>query len=337
MSNTNNSLQTQTSNALHNPIMKAGGKDHPPMVAPVDACPNTCETWKATERLKQGELISIQDLETNLYWEFGKFTSPDYETLESYYSRFVTLVKQSQELKTVFYHKLYDILKQHQNEVNEIRAERLAHHNKLLQRNEEKKLINSWLKLSNQSRRNYKPTNNNLRTSSNTSRATQDNTPRINRGTRYDNQRVVNVAGARENVGTQVVQQSQIQCYNCKEYGHVARNSQTTTQVATITNEKMYCVESKREADLVNAEYMGISRQTTLQKCHMKWLWKNKHDEENTIIRNKARLVAKGYNQQEGIDFEESFAPVARLKAVRLFVAYAAYKSFPVYQKGYQE
>ncbi|GJV13756.1 ribonuclease H-like domain-containing protein [Tanacetum coccineum] len=64
----------------------------------------------------------------------------------------------------------------------------------------------------------------------------------------------------------------------------------------------------------------------------MKWLWKNKHDEENTIIRNKARLVAKGYNQQEGIDFEESFAPVARLKAVRLIVAYAAYKSFPVYQ-----
>nr|GEW77520.1 ribonuclease H-like domain-containing protein [Tanacetum cinerariifolium] len=42
---------------------------------------------------------------------------------------------------------------------------------------------------------------------------------------------------------------------------------------------------------------------------NMKWLWKNKHDEENTIIHNKARLVAKGYNQQEGIDFEESFAP----------------------------
>nr|GEW42637.1 hypothetical protein [Tanacetum cinerariifolium] len=69
----------------------------------------------------------------------------------------------------------------------------------------------------------YKPTNNNLRTSSNTSRANQDNTPRINRGTGYDNQRVVNVDGARENVGTQVVQQSGIQCYNCKEYGHVAR------------------------------------------------------------------------------------------------------------------
>nr|GEY67572.1 retrovirus-related Pol polyprotein from transposon TNT 1-94 [Tanacetum cinerariifolium] len=64
----------------------------------------------------------------------------------------------------------------------------------------------------------------------------------------------------------------------------------------------------------------------------MKWLWKNKHNEDNTIIRNKDRLVAKGYNQQEGIDFEESFAPVARLEAIWLFVAYVAHKSFPVYQ-----
>ncbi|GJY37343.1 retrovirus-related pol polyprotein from transposon TNT 1-94 [Tanacetum coccineum] len=65
---------------------------------------------------------------------------------------------------------------------------------------------------------------------------------------------------------------------------------------------------------------------------NMKRIWKNKHDEENTVIRNKARLVAKGYAQKEGIDFEESFAPVARLEAVRLFVVYAAHKSFPVYQ-----
>ncbi|GJV57283.1 retrovirus-related pol polyprotein from transposon TNT 1-94 [Tanacetum coccineum] len=64
----------------------------------------------------------------------------------------------------------------------------------------------------------------------------------------------------------------------------------------------------------------------------MKWIWKNKRDEENIVIRNKARLVAKGYAQKEGIDFEESFALVARLEAVRLFAAYAAHKSFPAYQ-----
>ncbi|GKA62566.1 hypothetical protein Tco_0762085 [Tanacetum coccineum] len=124
MSKTNNNLQTQTSNALHNAIIEAGGKDRPPMLALgymenyknvsqdirdqliaeaeavqiiltgidndiyfiVDACPNACEMWKAIERLKQDV----------------------------------------QELKTVPYHKLYDILKQHQTEVNEIRAERLA-------------------------------------------------------------------------------------------------------------------------------------------------------------------------------------------------------------------
>ncbi|GJS32868.1 retrovirus-related pol polyprotein from transposon TNT 1-94 [Tanacetum coccineum] len=65
---------------------------------------------------------------------------------------------------------------------------------------------------------------------------------------------------------------------------------------------------------------------------NMKWLWKNRSDKKNTVIRNKARLVAKGYAQKEGIDFEESFAPVVQLEDVRLFVVYAAHKSFLVYQ-----
>ncbi|GKB75410.1 retrovirus-related pol polyprotein from transposon TNT 1-94, partial [Tanacetum coccineum] len=59
---------------------------------------------------------------------------------------------------------------------------------------------------------------------------------------------------------------------------------------------------------------------------------KNKHDEENTVIRNKSRLVVRGYRQEEGIDFEESFAPVARMEAIRIFLAYAAHKSFIVFQ-----
>nr|GEX70221.1 hypothetical protein [Tanacetum cinerariifolium] len=65
---------------------------------------------------------------------------------------------------------------------------------------------------------------------------------------------------------------------------------------------------------------------------NLKWLWKNKYDEDNIVIRNKARLVAKGYSQKEGINFKESFAPVAMLEVVRLFVAYTAHKSFLVYQ-----
>ncbi|GKC67148.1 retrovirus-related pol polyprotein from transposon TNT 1-94 [Tanacetum coccineum] len=63
----------------------------------------------------------------------------------------------------------------------------------------------------------------------------------------------------------------------------------------------------------------------------VKWIWKNKTDAKNTVIRHKSRLVGKGYGQEEGINFEEYFAPVARLEAVRIFVAYAAHKNFPIY------
>nr|GEV50583.1 hypothetical protein [Tanacetum cinerariifolium] len=60
----------------------------------VDACPNACEMWKSIERLKQGESINVQDFETNLFWEFRKFTSLDGESLESYYSRLYKLMNE---------------------------------------------------------------------------------------------------------------------------------------------------------------------------------------------------------------------------------------------------
>ncbi|GKC00274.1 hypothetical protein Tco_0986410, partial [Tanacetum coccineum] len=104
MSNSNTNLQTQSSNALHNAIMEAGIDND--IYSTVDACPNACEMWKAIERLKQACQKSVSCYKSS--------------------SECPVLVKQSQELKTVSYHKLYDILKQHQNEVNEIRAERLA-------------------------------------------------------------------------------------------------------------------------------------------------------------------------------------------------------------------
>ncbi|KAI3729553.1 hypothetical protein L6452_18214 [Arctium lappa] len=63
-----------------------------------------------------------------------------------------------------------------------------------------------------------------------------------------------------------------------------------------------------------------------------KWLFRNKRDERGIVIRNKARLVAQGYTQEEGIDYEEVFAPVARIEAIRLFLAYASYMKFKVYQ-----
>ncbi|KAK6163483.1 hypothetical protein DH2020_000347 [Rehmannia glutinosa] len=63
-----------------------------------------------------------------------------------------------------------------------------------------------------------------------------------------------------------------------------------------------------------------------------KWVFRNKMNEEGFVVRNKAKLVAKGYCQEEGIDFDETFAPVARLEAIRMFLAYVAHKNFIVYQ-----
>ncbi|KAL8092818.1 hypothetical protein AgCh_034895 [Apium graveolens] len=63
-----------------------------------------------------------------------------------------------------------------------------------------------------------------------------------------------------------------------------------------------------------------------------KWVFRNKMDENGIVFRNKARLVAKGYYQQEGIDFDETFAPVVRLETIRIFLAYAAHANFKVYQ-----
>nr|GFA11187.1 hypothetical protein [Tanacetum cinerariifolium] len=184
----------------------------------VDACQIAQEMWEAIERLQQGESLNIQDVKTNLFWEFGKFTSNDGETMESYYtrfykmmnemirnnltvttiqvnvqflqqlqpewSRFVTIVKQQHKLDEVSYHKLFDILKQYKNEVNELHAEKLTRNANPLA------LI-------------YKPTNNNLRTSSNSKNKNVDTTPRYkndDHSGQFGTQRTVNVAGPREKV-----------------------------------------------------------------------------------------------------------------------------------------
>ncbi|GJW13965.1 putative ribonuclease H-like domain-containing protein [Tanacetum coccineum] len=63
-----------------------------------------------------------------------------------------------------------------------------------------------------------------------------------------------------------------------------------------------------------------------------KWVFRNKKDKRGIVIKNKARLVAQGYTQEEGIDYDEVFAPVARIETIRLFLAYASFKDFLVYQ-----
>nr|GEW11573.1 putative reverse transcriptase domain-containing protein [Tanacetum cinerariifolium] len=102
----------------------------------------------------------------------------------------------------------------------------------------------------------YKPTNNNLRTSSNTSRTNQDNSPSINKSAWYENQRIGDVAGARETVDSTVVQKSRIQCYNCKEFRHVARECQKPNRAkdAAYHREKMLLCKQEEAGIQLNAE-----------------------------------------------------------------------------------
>nr|GEV21455.1 ribonuclease H-like domain-containing protein [Tanacetum cinerariifolium] len=174
----------------------------------VDACPNACEMWKAIERLKQGESINVQDLETNLFWEFGKFTSLDGESLESYYSRFYKMMNElirnqckvtnHQNTTTATRNRGKAIVNSHQP----IYDQEPSMVNDDDEMSKEKEIDKLMALISLSFKKIYKPTNNNLRTSSNTSRANQDNSLRIHRNAGYEHQRLGNVAGDRETVGS---------------------------------------------------------------------------------------------------------------------------------------
>nr|GEY63353.1 retrovirus-related Pol polyprotein from transposon TNT 1-94 [Tanacetum cinerariifolium] len=102
--------------------------------------------------------------------------------------------------------------------------------------------------------------------------------------------------------------------------------------------------EALRDADWVSAMQEELNQFARLKVWRLvlrpegktiiktKWIFKNKKDESSLVIQNKARLVAVGYSQQEGIDYDETFTPVARIEAIRLFLAYAAHKDFTVFQ-----
>nr|GFA32276.1 hypothetical protein [Tanacetum cinerariifolium] len=223
MSTTNNTMQTQTSNTLHNAIMEAGGKDRPPMLAPgnyiqwksrikryIDTKPNHelihyCLKNPPYKYARADKVVPITE---------GSFETTTERYMENYKNVLQNIRDQlnaeaeaSQELKTVSYHKLYDILKQHQNEVNEIRAERLAR-------------IANPLALVAQQQPVYHPTHYTQNSSAKSQQAAirkkgkavvnsppsiYDQEPSMvaeddEIGTGYGNQRIGNVVGARETV-----------------------------------------------------------------------------------------------------------------------------------------
>nr|GFB56183.1 hypothetical protein [Tanacetum cinerariifolium] len=216
----------------------------------VDACQTVQEMWEAIERLQQE------------------------------WSRFVTIVKQQHKLDEVSYHKLFDILKQYQNEVNELRAERLARNANPLalvataqadrdpyyqtsrhkgneiakpitppseiaseedsdpeQAQRDKDMQKNLALIAKYFKKIYKPTNNNLKTSSNSKNKNVDTT-------------------LWEKVGSQVVQQSGIQCFNCKEYGHFTKECRKPKRVkdSAYHKEKMLLCNQAEQGIPLQAE-----------------------------------------------------------------------------------
>nr|GFC72879.1 hypothetical protein [Tanacetum cinerariifolium] len=113
--------------------------------------------------------------------------------------------------------------------------------------------------------------------------------------------------------------------------GNPSQSVRTRRQLESDAEMRMFALtEELHQFDRLEV-WKLVDRPLYKNVINMKWLWKNKRDKENTVIQNKSCLVAKGYAQKEGVDFEESFAPVARMEAVRLFIAYAAHKSFTFY------
>nr|GEZ32551.1 putative reverse transcriptase domain-containing protein [Tanacetum cinerariifolium] len=248
----------------------------------VDACQTAQEMWEAIERLQQESYYTIfyklanEMIRNNLTVTMMQVNIQFLQQLQLDWSWFVTIVKQQHKLDEVSYHKLFDILKQYQNEVNELRAEKLARNANCLalvanaqdsqdpfyqsssdpkQAQRDKDMQKNLALIEKYLKKIYKPTNNNLRTSSNSKNKNVDTTPRYksdDHSGQFGTQRTVNVAGTREKVGSQVVQKTGIQCFNCKEYGHFAKEYRKPKRVKDFAYHKkkmLLCKQAEQGTD----------------------------------------------------------------------------------------
>nr|GEZ57049.1 retrovirus-related Pol polyprotein from transposon TNT 1-94 [Tanacetum cinerariifolium] len=106
--------------------------------------------------------------------------------------------------------------------------------------------------------------------------------------------------------------------------GQISSGLDLTYAPSTITKQQPTEGELDLLFEAMYDDYFGGQPSATVEN--------NKYDEEQTVIQNKSRLVVRGYRKEEGLDFEESFALVTRMEAIRIFLAYAAHKSFIVFQ-----
>nr|GEW04751.1 hypothetical protein [Tanacetum cinerariifolium] len=261
---------------MHNNIMAAGSMDRPPMLATGQYPQWRSRFLRYIYTRQNGDALRKSILNgpyipTTVVVQAVSATDdspavPEHTTPE--WSRFVTIVKQQHKLDAVSYHQLFDILKQYQKEVNELRKEiakpitppsesaseedsnpEQAQRDKDMQKN-----LALIIKI-------YKPTNNNVGTSSNSRNKNVVTTPRYkndNQSGQFGNQRTMNIARARENVGSPVVQQSGIQCFNCKEFGHFAKECRKLKRVKDSTYHKeqmLMCKQAEKGVPLQAEQY----------------------------------------------------------------------------------
>ncbi|GJX62796.1 putative ribonuclease H-like domain-containing protein [Tanacetum coccineum] len=107
-------------------------------------------------------------------------------------------------------------------------------------------------------------------------------------------------------------------------------NLETSINVSPTTTTRIY--KDRPLKQVIGSVNTPVQTRSGKRAIGTKWVYKNKKDKRGIVVRNKARLVTQCHTQEEGIDFDEVFAPVARIEAIRLFLAYASYKDFVVYQ-----
>lgn len=117
-----------------------------------------------------------------------------------------------------------------------------------------------------------------------------------------------------------------------EEYCLISKSEPTSVNEACKDEHWVEAMKKKLQKIEKNDTWILVPRPKDKNVIRTKWVFGNKLNEQGEVVRNKARLVFKGYSQMEGIDFEETFSPVAKIKVVRLFLAYAAYKDYKVYQ-----
>nr|GEX44200.1 copia protein [Tanacetum cinerariifolium] len=288
----------------------------------VDACQTAQEMWEAIESLQQGESLNIQDVKTNLFWEFGKFTSNDGETMESYYTRFYKLMNEMtrnnltiammkvnvqflQQLQPEWSrshpttkHKGKEIAKPitppSETASEEDSDTKQAQRDKDMQKN--LALIAKYFK------KIYKPTNNNLKTSSNSRNKNVDTIPwykNDDHSGQFGNQKTVNVAGAWEKVGSPVVQQSGIQCFNYKEYGHFAKECRKPKRVkdSAYHKDKMLMSKQAEQGVPLQVEQYDWLADTDEEvdeqelEAHYSYMGKIKENEQNDVESDDERVM----------------------------------------------